>query len=56
MKRSSSGQKAYNAREGIETAQRGRFSFLPLSGQKAYNAREGIETYPAHRNMSASLQ
>ncbi len=38
-------QKAYNAREGIET-----FSvvFAPIGaeslGQKAYNAREGIET------------
>ena len=39
------GQKAYNAREGIETP----IVYLPLqmlniAGQKAYNAREGIET------------
>ncbi len=39
------GQKAYNAREGIETQKvtRRDFPLLPL-GQKAYNAREGIET------------
>ncbi len=37
-------QKAYNAREGIET----KSIFGPvrarMAGQKAYNAREGIET------------
>ncbi len=42
---SNSRQKAYNAREGIETYPRVTMSINYLSGQKAYNAREGIETH-----------
>ncbi len=38
------GQKAYNAREGIETHSVFFSNAFLLSGQKAYNAREGIET------------
>ncbi len=37
-------QKAYNAREGIETSQNQRTKPNRQDGQKAYNAREGIET------------
>ncbi len=39
------GQKAYNAREGIETPIYSNASSKVVFGQKAYNAREGIETY-----------
>mgnify|MGYP006919536004 CR=1 FL=1 len=40
-------QKAYNAREGIETQGWGMGCAEGLEGQKAYNAREGIETKPS---------
>mgnify|MGYP007023482266 CR=1 FL=1 len=38
------GQKAYNAREGIETNCTRALRFMRPLRQKAYNAREGIET------------
>ncbi len=39
------GQKAYNAREGIETSSiQTMLASIPCFSQKAYNAREGIET------------
>jgi len=37
-------QKAYNAREGIETLPTAEWTLPGTRSQKAYNAREGIET------------
>ncbi len=49
-----SSQKAYNAREGIETNRVPDIAHALLLRQKAYNAREGIETCSPGCFMAAS--
>ncbi len=50
-------QKAYNAREGIETSTvTAAHLSASLAGQKAYNAREGIETRFDYRGPTYCIE